>query len=80
MGLVGLVAEIVVLGCIVGAIIANSYVVGTCDLLVLSLGKGSFGPWRLSDPTTTDGCTSWSKDDVDAGTYIVSTINNNFVY
>lgn len=90
MGLIGLIMEIVVFCCITGGIICNAYIIGTCDLLILSFGKGSFGPWRLQtnelpdDPNTVlddaEGCVSWSKDDYDAGTFIVSYISFSEVF
>lgn len=60
MGLIGLVAELVVLSCIAGGIACNVAVVSTCEMLELAKGQGSIGPWRAD---LGDGCQSWGKDD-----------------
>lgn len=64
MGLIGLIAEICVLLCIIGGIISNCYVVATCDMLQLGAG-GQIGPWRADIWGITNGCESWSKSDTD---------------
>lgn len=66
MGLIGCIAEICVICCIIGAIICNAYLLGTCDMLQLGGGAlGEIGPWRADIRGVTNGCVSWSKSDVD---------------
>jgi len=66
MGLIGLLAEIAVLLCIIGGIVSNAYLVGTCDMLRLGGGLlGQIGPWRADIYDRNTGCVSWNKSDVD---------------
>jgi len=72
MGLIGLVAELCVLGCIVAGIAANSAVVGGCEMLDLRGGNGHIGPWRADITGVTDGCKGWNKDDTDLNDWLIN--------
>lgn len=63
MGVIGFIAEILVLGGVVLGVCFNAAIVGSCDLLEVNR-KGKFGPWReaISDPGE---CQGWNKDDTD---------------
>lgn len=63
MGLIGFVAEIIVLGCLAGGLACNIYVVTSCNMLELGGGIGNIGPWRLEIRGQTDGCEGWDKAD-----------------
>lgn len=60
MGLIGFVAEICVLTSIVVAVACNGAVVGSCEVIVLSRGAGTIGPWRADIEGS--GCQGWDKD------------------
>ena len=73
MGLIGLVSELVVLGCFVGGIACNSAVIGTCDMLELGRNgvNGHLGPWRADIDGS--GCVGWDKDDAgDAADWLIN--------
>lgn len=61
MGLIGFVAELVVLGCILGGLGSNAAVLGLCNIMHFRIGGGSIGPWRVS----VDGlsCVGWETAD-----------------
>ena len=65
MGLIGLIAEICVICCLIGGIISNCYVVASCDMLRLVRNDGEIGPWRADIRGVTNGCESWSKSDTE---------------
>ena len=65
MGLIGFVAEIAVLLCIIGGVVSNAYVCATCDMLRLGNGFGEIGPWRADISGLTNGCVSWNKAQTD---------------
>lgn len=63
MGLIGFVAELLVLGCICCGVAANLYVVLTCEMLELRNG-GKIGPWRAQIGRDAE-CEVWNKADAD---------------
>jgi hypothetical protein len=70
MGLIGLVAELVVLGCVVGALASNAAVIGSCNLMDFRVGRGSIGPWRVN-PDGTE-CVAWNKDETDLDDWLIN--------
>ena len=72
MGVVGLIFEVVVLGCLAGGIASSSAVVGTCDMLNLGFNRGSIGPWRADITGVTDGCVGWDKAESDLDDWILN--------
>ncbi|CAB9496201.1 expressed unknown protein [Seminavis robusta] len=70
MGLIGLIAELAVLGSIAAGIAANAAVVGTCKMLELRNGAGNIGPWRADIDGS--GCQGWNKDETDQDDWILN--------
>jgi hypothetical protein len=70
--LVGLIAELIVLGCIACGIAANSALIGTCKMLKLGRNAGYIGPWRADIYGMTDGCVGWNKDETDLDDWILN--------
>jgi hypothetical protein len=68
--IVGLVAEVIVLGSIACGIAANAALVGTCKMLRLGLGAGYIGPWRAD--IYGNGCNPWDKDATDLDDWILN--------
>ena len=68
MGLIGFLAELIVVGCIGGGLACTGYVVASCNMLELGRGIGEIGPWRADiarGDFQTDGCEGWDKADSD---------------